>query len=203
MSEDFRSRWSRRKLEVRRESERPPEAPAPEEAEAAEREQALTPEEIEALPPVEELTAGSDFSLFLRKGVPEALKKAALRRMWSLDPAIRDYVGDARDYAFDWNLPGGVPGNGPLLPTDDVPAMLRRVLNEEPAKEPGAPAAGEVLPAASPEAAAERPASGLRPPGEPPATPEPPRVSEHASPNGTASAPSSSAPSQAEATHAA
>ena len=107
MSDDFLSRWSRRKLEVRREQEARPkqeepapgEAPAPEQAPAAAREAELTPEELEALPPIEELTADSDFSLFLRKGVPEQLKKAALRRMWSLDPALRDYVGEARDYA--------------------------------------------------------------------------------------------------------
>ena len=50
--------------------------------------------------------------------------------MWSLDPAIRDYVGEAREYAYDWNVPGGVPGNGPLLPTDDVGAMLGRIFGE-------------------------------------------------------------------------
>lgn len=125
----FLARWSRRKTEVRREEARPPapEALPP----AAEPEPELTPEEIAALPRIEELTPETDITAFLRKGVPEALKNAALRRMWSLDPAIRDYVGDARDYAYDWNVPGGVPGNGPLLPTDDVGAMLRRLFPEE------------------------------------------------------------------------
>jgi hypothetical protein len=134
MSDDFLARWSRRKLEVRKQDREPApaeapatEAGAPGETPAQESDVELTPEEVEALPPVEELTAESDFTLFLRKGVPERLKNAALRRMWSLDPAIRDHIGDARDYAYDWNVPGGVPGAGPLLPTDDVGGMLRQI----------------------------------------------------------------------------
>jgi hypothetical protein len=51
--------------------------------------------------------------------------------MWTLDPAIRDFVGHARDYAFDWNAEGGVPGTGPLGPGDDVTGMVRRILGEE------------------------------------------------------------------------
>jgi hypothetical protein len=43
--------------------------------------------------------------------VPEALKLAALRRMWTLDPAIRDYVGPA-EYAWDFNDPGSMAGFG-------------------------------------------------------------------------------------------
>jgi len=138
MSDDFLTRWSRRKREARREEEArapaaapEPEAPAP--AAAPEPpsggEPELTPEDIAALPPIEELTAESDFSAFLRRGVPEKLKNAALRRMWALDPAIRDHVGDARDYAFDWNVPGGVPGNGPL-PAAGVEAMLRGIFGD-------------------------------------------------------------------------
>src|SRR5690349_9250496 len=118
--DDFLSRWSRRKLEVQREGKAEPAAPlAPEQAPAEEGEPELTPEEIAALPKIDEMTPDTDLTVFFRKGVREMLKKAALRRMWSLDPAIRDYVGEAREYAYDWNVPGGVPGNGPLLPTDD------------------------------------------------------------------------------------
>jgi hypothetical protein len=136
--ESFLSRWSKRKLEERLPERKEPEpgtepeldaAAAPRPAAAAEPE--LTPEEIEALPNVEDLTADSDLTVFLRKGVPEALKKAALRRMWMLDPAIRDFVGEARDYSYDWNVPGGVPGNGPLLPGDDVDGLLRQVLGRD------------------------------------------------------------------------
>lgn len=62
-----------------------------------------------SLPPVESLTAESDLAPFLRPQVPAALRQAALRRMWSLDPAIRDFIGPA-DYAWDYNTPGGAPG---------------------------------------------------------------------------------------------
>ncbi len=144
-SDGFLARWSRRKSEERREKAQPP---APEAA-PANCEPELTPEEIAALPKIEELTPETDISAFLRRGVPEALKNAALRRMWSLDPAVRDYVGDARDYAYDWNVPGGVPGNGPLLPTDDVDAMLRQMFPKSPPEPEIASVPGGASPAVS------------------------------------------------------
>jgi hypothetical protein len=129
MSGDFLSRWSRRKLEVQRteEEERArPEVPAlPVDQEPAADE--LSPEELAGLPPVESLTAESDIAAFLRKGVPQALRNAALRRAWALDPEIRDYVGHARDYGYDWNVPGGVPGTGPLDAGTDVARMVEDV----------------------------------------------------------------------------
>jgi hypothetical protein len=128
--EDFFARWSRRKREAAREREAPAE-PVPETASTdASEEPALSPEELAALPKIEDITPDTDITAFLKKGVPEALRNAALRRVWSLDPAIRDYVGDARDYAWDWNVVGGVPGNGPLLPVDDVNAMLRTIFQD-------------------------------------------------------------------------
>ena len=62
-----------------------------------------------SLPPIESLTAESDIAAFLRPQVPAALRTAALRRVWTLDPAIRDYVGPA-DYAWDYNAPDGMAG---------------------------------------------------------------------------------------------
>jgi hypothetical protein len=135
--EAFLSRWSRRKLRARAGAESVerngalPEEPG-EDAE-------LTPDELRQLPRLEDLTAATDFTQFLRKGIPAALRKAALRRMWALDPGIRDYVGDARDYAYDWNVPGGVPGSG-MIPDGDVPDLLKRVLGSG---EPRSPPAEE------------------------------------------------------------
>src|SRR3712207_6536309 len=63
-SDGFLARWSRRKFEVRREEAQPP---APEGA-PANREPELTPEEIAALPKIEELTPETDISAFLRRG---------------------------------------------------------------------------------------------------------------------------------------
>ena len=145
MSGEFLSRWSRLKEEARR-SERGPQPDAAEASAGAPPLEAdpapvlpepeLTPEELAALPKVEEITAASDISGFLRRGVPDALRNAALRKMWTLDPAIRDFVGEARDYAYDWNTPGGVPGSGALDPADDVAAMVRGVFGDSP---PAAP----------------------------------------------------------------
>jgi hypothetical protein len=142
----FLTRWSRRKLGA--EPDAPPPEPAaelgttaPELASAAPAE-TLSDEELALLPPIEELTPDSDITAFLRKGVPEVLKKAALRRIWALDPTIRDYVGDARDYAWDWNTPGDVPGGGPLLPGDDMAERIERMFSRaaEPSEsQPGTP----------------------------------------------------------------
>lgn len=152
--EDFFSRWSRRKREVR-EAERA-EPPAPEPAQEAKEAQEtveasaeagaeqtappepeLSPEDLQELPSLEELTPETDLSVFFRKGVPQALRNAAMRRMWSLDPAVRDYVGDARDYAWNWNVPGDVPGYGPLASTDEVYATLDRMFSPQPAADAG------------------------------------------------------------------
>jgi Protein of unknown function (DUF3306) len=141
MNESFLARWSRRKDEARRNALDPPEADeaaavapdaTPQDTDDQTKrttEPALTPEEIAALPKIDALTADTDITVFLRRGVPEALKNAVLRRSWMLDPAIRDFVGHARDYAYDWNVPGGVPGSGALQPGDDVAAMVRRIFS--------------------------------------------------------------------------
>jgi Protein of unknown function (DUF3306) len=134
MTDDFLARWSRRKLEGRA-------APAASPAEEAESvtaepadpqiaEDAITEEEIAALPAISDITLDTDITAFLRKGVPAVLRNAALQRLWVLDPEIRDFIGEARDYAWDWNTPGGVPVSGPLEAGTDIPSMLRRVFGE-------------------------------------------------------------------------
>lgn len=114
MSDDaadgFLSRWSRRKraagLVV-------PEVPVAEVAvpEAEAPAGAVPPAafDLASLPAPETLTAASDITGFLRAEVPMALRRAALRRIWTLDPGIRDFIGPA-DYAWDYNAPDGVPG---------------------------------------------------------------------------------------------
>ena len=83
-----------------------------------------------ALPKLEELTATTDITAFLRKGVPEHLRNAALRKSWALDPAIRNYVNPALDYAYDWNTPGGVPGSGELGADVDVARLVSQIMGE-------------------------------------------------------------------------
>ena len=40
------------------------------------------------LPPIDSLGKDSDFTVFMREGVPEALKQQALRKLWASDPAF-------------------------------------------------------------------------------------------------------------------
>jgi hypothetical protein len=163
MSRDgFLERWSRRKLADNKEPE--PEAEQP--AEATEPvdepdEEELDEEELAKLPSLESFTVKTDLAPFLRKGVPQALKNAAMRRMWMLDPAVRDHVDFAVDYAWDWNTPGGVPGNAGTISQDSITRMMD-ALNPKPKPEPeaektiaGVPDAPEAAGSAVPEARAE------------------------------------------------
>ena len=128
--EAFLSRWSQRKRQIAEEARKAAEA-AP--ATTPEPEAEDEPFDLSLLPDLEVLTAQTDMSLFLRKGVPDELRNAALRKIWALDPAIRDYVGDALDYAWDWNAPGGVPGGGELGVGFDTAKMVAQIFGDQPA----------------------------------------------------------------------
>ncbi|HWT09671.1 MAG TPA: DUF3306 domain-containing protein [Roseomonas sp.] len=170
--EGFLSRWSRRKRAAEAGLPEPqPPAPAPEATPAAIPPPAEEPPfDITTLPPVDSLTIDSDFAAFLRKEVPEALKRAALQKAWTLDPAIRDFIGPA-DYAWDYNAPDGVPG-GSLDLIGDVREMLAQAFGtgdagggdppttEEPVENEAAPAPveGEDMPL-TPALLAEAPAA--------------------------------------------
>jgi uncharacterized protein DUF3306 len=130
-SDDFLSRWARRKREA--------EIPSPMEASIAplpelEAEPDVDPEnldleslDLESLPSVESITESTDIRGFLRSGVPAELTRSALRQAWASDPAIRDFIGIAENQ-WDFNDPNAIPGFGPLLQTDDVPALLVQAL---------------------------------------------------------------------------
>ena len=112
--EEFLARWSRRKREAKVTADAPPrtqtaETPNPPPI-AAE-----NPAEVDlsSLPPIDSITAASDVTAFLRQGIPPELSRAALRRAWAADPAIRDFVGLAEN-AWDFNDPHAMPGLGPL-----------------------------------------------------------------------------------------
>jgi hypothetical protein len=96
--------------------------------------------DLATLPKLEDLTPASDFSVFLRKGVPEELKRLALRKLWTLDPAIRDFV-EVAENQYNWNDPHGVPGFGPLDESTDIEKLLAQATGQtppspEPAPEP-------------------------------------------------------------------
>src|SRR5262249_38040436 len=97
---------------------------------------------------------------FLQKGVPADLTRAALRRAWTTDPAIRDFVGLSEN-AWDFNAPNGVAGFGPLEMSDEVRRLVADVLGDAPQTEAPTPApqvaenATESEPADNPTSAAD------------------------------------------------
>jgi hypothetical protein len=84
------------------------------------------PFDLASLPSIESIAAHTDIAAFLRAGVPAELTRAALRRAWSSDPAIRDFVGIAENQ-WDFNDPNAIPGFGPLDPTQSAADLLRQV----------------------------------------------------------------------------
>lgn len=150
----FLSRWSRLKRQPEPEPElgREIEPDAPAEAEVMPPAPQACPIpgvpeiDLSALPRIEDLTESSDFSLFLRPGIPTALRGAALRRMWSLDPTIRDFIGPA-DYAWDYNNPAGMPPGFSLDIGGKLKELLAQAIGERPeTPEDPAPEAQEAAP---------------------------------------------------------
>ena len=130
MREDkgFLARWSHRKQEAKR-SERDAPVAKPGDPSDPITEADVEPEfDLSSLPKLEEITSSTDISVFLRKGVPEHLRNAALRKSWALDPAIRNYVNPALDYAYDWNTPGGVPGSSEIGSGMDVARLVSQIM---------------------------------------------------------------------------
>jgi hypothetical protein len=79
------------------------------------------------LPSIETITVNTDIRGFLQSRVPVELTRAALRRAWASDPAIRDFIGIAENQ-WDFNDPHAMPGFGPLQESDNLPALLARAL---------------------------------------------------------------------------
>jgi Protein of unknown function (DUF3306) len=139
--ENFISRWSRRKHEAATEDGQQKrtdagEAHVPasdEQTKADARESAASPPEfdISSLPPIESIGAGTDITAFMRPGVPAAMRHAALRRVWSADPAIRDFMGPTENY-WDAAGPDGIPGFGDLDPNLDVQRLVSELFGEAP-----------------------------------------------------------------------
>lgn len=131
--EDFLARWSRRKQQAR-DGCAEPQQDASEEAQREAQSTAATEEgskpevDLSNLPPIESIDAATDVTAFLREGIPQELSRAALRRAWTADPAIRDFVGLAEN-AWDFNDPNAMEGFGPLdYSAEQVDALVRRVV---------------------------------------------------------------------------
>jgi hypothetical protein len=133
----FLARWSQRKQEAKRSEQDAPVAKSDVPSEPFVAADAEPEFDLSTLPKLEEITATTDISAFLRKGVPEQLRNAALRKSWALDPAIRNYVSPALEYAYDWNTPGGVPGSSEIGAGVDVARLVSQIMgNSKSANEP-------------------------------------------------------------------
>jgi hypothetical protein len=153
--ENFLSRWSRKKLDAADELKPPPAAPdgdgappptaenvgkAPETGPAPATETPKPEFDLASLPSIDSIGAQTDIRGFLQAGVPPDLVRAALRRAWSTDPAIRDFKGLAEN-DWDFNDPNSMMGFGELGPEFDVKRMLASVFGETPKEESGSVAA--------------------------------------------------------------
>lgn len=143
--ENFLQRWSRRKQmadagpreRIRDEAPEIADADKAPSHDTADRGKSGLPAfDPATLPPIDSITATSDIRAFLAPGVPEELARAALRRAWVMDPAIRDFVGLAENQ-WDFTKPDSVPGFGSLELTPELRRMLERLVGE-PAEHPSA-----------------------------------------------------------------
>ncbi|WP_439394567.1 DUF3306 domain-containing protein [Bradyrhizobium sp. PMVTL-01] len=131
MSEDkFLARWSRLKQEANASAAQP--HPAMNDKAQSAPPRAAKDEEVEfdlsSLPSIDSITSATDIKAFLREGIPQDLTRAALRRAWSADPAIRDFVGLAEN-AWDFNDPSAMPGFGPLDCSEaELAAFVERII---------------------------------------------------------------------------
>jgi TorA maturation chaperone TorD len=130
-SENIMARWSRMKRESGKavEPNGSSSGPKPDAAEAGDLQEATPPTDsptaatfdLASLPPLQSITAATDIRSFLASTVPLELTRAALRRAWVTDPAIRDFIGIAENQ-WDFNDPTAMPGFGPLR-AEDVPGF--------------------------------------------------------------------------------
>ena len=121
MTESRLQRWARKKAETRQNPQPSPEAPVaeptvapdPADQELATNEQ-LTEQELLAkynLPNPDALEQGTDITGFLRKEIPEFLRRKALRSLWRSNPvfSVLDGLNEYdEDFSKAKTFPGGV-----------------------------------------------------------------------------------------------
>jgi hypothetical protein len=146
--ENFLSRWSRRKLEVEQDSAEPqhpdetasvPQARPHDEPPEEKPDRPDQPDksdepvfDIASLPSIESITAETDIRMFFHKGVPAELTRAALRRAWIADPAIRDFKEIAENQ-WDFATGSDLPGFGSLdASADDIRKMVADIFGDGP-----------------------------------------------------------------------
>jgi len=136
--ENFLSRWSRMKREADAAPEPDKQAPSgvPETPPAAD---AAEPAfDLSKLPSLDQIAGDTDMSMFMKPGVPAALRHAALRRAWTSDPAIRDFRG-LQETDWDFNAPDDVPGFGTFKSEDEIKALAQRLFGPAPEEDHAVP----------------------------------------------------------------
>ena len=69
-----------------------------------------------------------------------------LRRAWSADPTIRDFIGLSEN-SWDFNAPGAIGGFGPLEMTDDLRRMVAQLFTPAPSEQAAAGSTPKRIPA--------------------------------------------------------
>ena len=126
--DQFIQRWAR----LKRASDSAPQTVSTGETTAPSPQAADTPDQpfdTASLPSLEQIVADTDIGAFLQSGVPADLTRAALRRAWVSDPAIRDFIGIAENQ-WDFNDPDAIPGFGVLPVADGAPAAVTQIFNK-------------------------------------------------------------------------
>jgi uncharacterized protein DUF3306 len=119
MAEDFLRRWSRLKHERAAEPPKEPVQKRPAEKSA----------EPAALPPVEKLTPESDFTSFMQPKVADALRRAALKKLFG-DPHF-NIPDKFEPFSGDWNIAEPIPPEM-LATLNQAKVMLFDKKEEEP-----------------------------------------------------------------------
>lgn len=145
--EDFLSRWSRRKADQKGSEPAPsaePPAASPEGADLPEgTDSGEAPDEaaiVAELPDIESLDKESDFSAFMKQGVPDALRRQALRKLWKVNPVF-GFLDGMNDYDEDFTITTSIAGGVKTL--YQVGKGMVREEEEEEEKEDTGPADSE------------------------------------------------------------
>ncbi len=157
MAESRLQRWSRKKTGASKEAELPPPAtiepePSPEEQELAVNEALPEREVLEKynLPDPDAIELGTDITGFMRKEIPELLRRRALRSLWKSNPVLAVLDG-LNDYDEDFT---DAANTGKAIQTlykvgrgfdrtpksDEEPDVQTGVQTQEPAEAPEASA---------------------------------------------------------------
>ncbi|WP_193371004.1 DUF3306 domain-containing protein [Pelagibius marinus] len=147
---NFLTRWSQRKREAEAEApqcaDRPPEEAAALAATDSGREALPTGDDGKIdpadLPDIDSLDAGSDFTVFLKDGVPDALRRRALRKLWRLDPVF-GHLDRLNDYDLDYTNAGTVVEGLKTIYQVGKGMVLGEEEDKEEADKPEEAAAGE------------------------------------------------------------